>query len=505
MTAPLLELRDVVRHFGGVKALDGVSLSIMPGEIHCLAGENGSGKSTLIKIVSGVNTIDRGHILVDGTLVDTMTPRLAIAHGIQVIYQDFSLFGNLTVAENLALGAEVRAGRRLVNWRRMRAHAQAAVDRLGVALDLDATVDSLPTSGRQLVAIARALMADPLLLIMDEPTTTLTSREVAALFDVVRDIQSRGIAVLFVSHKMREMLAISERITILRSGLVVAGGPIGQFDEAGITRLMTGSEIAEDPYLWDASPATHPVLAVRDLSVRGVLHDINLTIGAGEIVGVSGLLGSGRTELALALFGLLPSYTGTVQIDGRDVALRSVRHAIANRIAYVPEDRLTEGLFLPESIDINLLCASFDRLSRGGVLRPEAMRDAAASAIRDMAIATPTGERPVVELSGGNQQRVVIGRWLLRHPRILILNGPTVGVDVGSKAGIHRTVRRLAREHGMAVIMISDDLPELIGNCNRVLVMHRGRLVDEVADTRNGPYETRRAERALSDRLRELA
>lgn len=506
MPAPLLELRDIAKHFAGVKALDGVSLAIQPGEIHCLAGENGSGKSTLIKVVSGVNSVDSGEILIDGEPVGHMTPRLAIARGVQVIYQDFSLFGNLTVAENLSIGAELRERRRIVSWRRMRAHAESAVRRLGVQLDLDATVDSLPTSGRQLVAIARALMADPRLLIMDEPTTALTGREVATLFGVVRDIQARGIAVLFVSHKMREMLDISERLTVLRSGRVVAAGPIGEFDEPAITRAMTGSEIAEDPYVWSGDDAAPNLLEVEGLTVPGELDAVSFSIRPGEIVGVSGLLGSGRTELALALFGMRPTYAGAIRMDGAPVRLDSVQAAIARRIAYVPEDRLTEGLFLPETIDRNIIVTALPRLSRFGVMR---MRDAAAAAartIRDMAIATPTGDRPVTQLSGGNQQRVVIGRWLLQDPRLLILNGPTVGVDVGSKAGIHRAIRALARARGLGVLMISDDLPELVGQCSRVLVMHRGRLTAELpgVPAEHGAAGLRATERALSDRLKAL-
>ncbi|NPD66220.1 sugar ABC transporter ATP-binding protein [Lichenicola cladoniae] len=502
MTVPLLELRDVAKHFAGVKALDGVSLSIGAGEIHCLAGENGSGKSTLIKVISGINAVDRGAILIDGADVGAMTPRQAIALGVQVIYQDFSLFGNLTVAENLSIGAELRNRRRIVNWRRMREHAEAAVQRLGVHLDLDATVDSLPVSGRQLVAIARALMADPRLLIMDEPTTALTGREVATLFGVVRDIQARGIAILFVSHKMREMLDISERLSVMRSGRVVANGPIADFDEVAITRAMTGTDIAEEPYLWEppADSQVSPLLEVDGLTVPGELQDVSLRLMPGEIVGISGLLGSGRTELALALFGMRPRYRGTISLDGRPIRLDSVRSAINQHIAYVPEDRLTEGLFLPETIDRNIIASSLDVLSRFGLMRTRAASDAAARTIRDMTIATPTGDRPVMQLSGGNQQRVVIGRWLLQEPRLLILNGPTVGVDVGSKAGIHRTIRALARERGLGVLMISDDLPELVGNCNRILVMHRGRLVEELA----GHEPPRLRERRLSERLKAL-
>ncbi|MBC9207209.1 sugar ABC transporter ATP-binding protein [Roseomonas aerophila] len=479
MTAPLIELRHIGKSFAAVRALQDVSLTIGRGEIHCLAGENGSGKSTLIKVISGVWQPDQGEILIDGQKISGLDPRAAIAHGVQVIYQDFSLFGNLTVAENLALSTELQAKRKLVSWGRVRRIAEEAKRKLGVELDLDALVETLPTAGKQLVAIARALMSDPRLLIMDEPTTALTGREVEALFRVVRDIQSRGIAVLFVSHKMREMLDISETLTVIRSGTVVAAGPISQFDEGSITRAMTGQEIAAEGYRWDGPAGATPLLDVSGLTIPGQLEDISLRVMPGEIVGISGLLGSGRTELALALFGMQPRYDGQIRIDGKDARLDSVQRAIAHGIAYVPEDRLTEGLFLTQTIDRNMLATSLGRLSRGGVVHGGRAAQEAAGMIQDMAIATPTGDRPVTQLSGGNQQRVVIGRWLLNDPRLLILNGPTVGVDVGSKAGIHRKIRELARERGLGVLMISDDLPELVDNCNRIVVLHRGRVVSD--------------------------
>ena len=501
VTAPLLELRDVHKRFAGVPALAGVSLAIAPGEIHCLAGENGSGKSTLIKIISGIIQPDSGEIWLGGKPQPQLAPRDAIAHGVQVIYQDFSLFPNLTVAENLGLGAELQGRRRVVSHGRIRQRAQAAIDQLGVHLPLDSLVERLPTAGRQLVAIARALAASPRLLIMDEPTTALTGREIATLFAVVRDIQARGIAVLFVSHKMREMLDIAERITILRNGSVVGGGPIAEFDEVTITRAMTGQDIAAEPYRWHAQPGAAPALSVAGLSVPGELEDVSFSIDPGEIVGVSGLLGAGRTELALALFGMRPGYHGTIAVAGRAVRLRSVQAAMRLGIAYVPEDRLTEGLFMPQTIDRNIFASSLPRLSHGGVLRLRQAAREAAEAIRSLAIATPDGQRPVRQLSGGNQQRVVLARWLVRAPRLLILNGPTVGVDVGSKASIHRTIRELARERGIAVLMISDDLPELVGNCNRLLLMHRGRLQPfDGAAAGVGGMET-----ALGERLKELA
>ncbi len=498
MTVPLIELRHIGKSFAGVHALDDLSLALAPGEIHCLAGENGSGKSTLIKIISGVFQPDQGEVLFDGVPMRGLTPIGAIARGVQVIFQDFSLFGNLTVAENLALSNELRDKRRVVNWRRVRKIAAQAVAQLGVDLDLDADVERLPTSGRQLVAIARALVSDARLIIMDEPTTALTGKEVETLFSIVRDIQARGISVLFVSHKMREMLEISERITVIRNGKLVASGPTAEFDEIAITRAMTGHDPSGQSYAWMPPAAgAAPRLQVSGLAVPGLFSDINLTAQAGEIIGISGLLGSGRTDFALTLFGMHPHYQGSIRIDGAEVKLASAQDAIAHGVAYVPEDRLTEGLFLSQTINRNLLASSYDRLAHHGLLDLAEARDGAEAMIRDMQIATPTGERPVVELSGGNQQRVVIGRWLMTQARVLVLNGPTVGVDVGSKADIHRKIRDLAATQGLAVLMISDDLPELVENCNRIVVMHRGRFTAEMAT-----HDT--SEEAISEHLKGL-
>jgi simple sugar transport system ATP-binding protein len=497
MTDAFIELRGIRKEFAGVRALDNMSLTIREAEIHCLAGENGSGKSTIIKVMSGVYQPDAGEVLIRGQSVGRLTPIASINHGIQVIYQDFSLFGNLTVAENLAMNTQLREKRRWVNWGRVRAIAKDAVARLGVDLDLDAEVGKLPTAGKQLVAIARALMSDARLIIMDEPTTALTRREVETLFHIVKDIQSKGIAVLFVSHKMREMMEISERITVMRNGGLVAEGPVSDFDEASLTRHMTGLDIVSKPYVW--TPGAHaeeaPRLEVSDLSLAGAFKDVNLTIRAGEIVGLSGLLGSGRTELALSLFGMMPADSGVIRVDGVDVTPSSTQEAIAAGIAYVPEDRLSEGLFLTQGIDRNILSTSYDALAPRLTIDQERADAMVADTITSMQIATPSGAKLVKELSGGNQQRVVLGRWLLTDARILILNGPTVGVDVGSKAEIHHKIRELAIAHGLGVLMISDDVLELVQNCNRIVLMHRGQLTERLdcAET---------SEEAVSEKLK---
>ena len=478
MAESLIELRHVGKRFAGIKALDDVSLSVRRGEIHCLAGENGSGKSTVIKVMSGVYRPDDGEVLVDGEPVRRLTPADSVARGVQVIYQDLSLFPNLSVAENLAMNGLLKERRRGVRWGEVRRIARTALDRLGIDLDLDAEVDTLPTSAKQIVAIARALQAEARLIVMDEPTTALTRNEVDRLLDITRTIQRDGVAVLFVSHKMREMLEVSERLTVMRNGRVVVEGPIGDFTEASITRHMTGRDLSHEAYVRPpGDEGVPPRLAVENLTVPGAVEGVDLTLRPGDVVGLSGLIGSGRTELALALFGLRPGHGGTVRIDGQPVRLGGVPSAIRHRIAYVPEDRLSAGVFPTQSVARNMLASSLDRVTRGLTVDRALAARASDDMIAAMQIATRSGSTPVGHLSGGNQQRVVIARWLMTEARILILNGPTVGVDVGSKAEIHRIIGDLARK-GLAVLMISDDVPELLQHCNSIILMHRGRFVD---------------------------
>lgn len=486
-----LELRNVSKRFAGVKALDGISLTILPGEIHCLAGENGSGKSTAIKVISGVYQPDAGEILIDGKPIVDMSPVDAIALGVQVIYQDFSLFGNLSVAENLALNTQLREKRIWVNWKEMHQLASEALRSLGVTIDLEAKVDTLSTAQKQLIAIARSLMSNVRLIIMDEPTSALTGKEIASLFKIVRDIQSKGIAILFVSHKIREMLDISERITVIRNGRKIADGPTKNFTEAIITKHMTGLDIQSEHFVWETAESTPvPRLEVRGLGLTGSYEDLNLKIFPGEIVGISSLLGSGRTEFALSLFGLLPGYRGEILLNDQAVNIKSVQDAIDNKIAYVPEDRLSEGVFPTQSINRNILSTMYSRISRHSIIDQNKAAQLASAMIKKLTIATPTGEKLVNQLSGGNAQRVVMGRWLLTGAQVLILNGPTVGVDVGSKAEIHKIIRALTREEKrLSVIMISDDVPELIQNCNRIVMMHKGRFVEELVTARTSEDE----------------
>lgn len=475
MSDAFLSLSHISKSFAGVQALDDVSLTVRPGEIHCLVGENGSGKSTLIKIIAGVVTPDQGEIVINGRPFRRLTPMDAIREGIQVIYQDFSLFPNLTVAENIALNYELSRNTRIVRWGQVRQMAQAALDKIGVRLALDAEVESIPVADKQLVAICRALVQNARLIIMDEATTALTEKEIRALFRVIRNVQQEGVAVLFVSHKLDEVLEIADKAMIIRNGKVVVDTDAAGLDRNKLVYYMTGRRIEEADYDY-APQRDRPLLEVSHLSSRGNFEDISFSLYPGEILGVTGLLGSGRTELALSLFGVLPVNSGEIRIDGQPARITSIQAAIQRGIGYVPEDRLTEGLFLDQSINRNIVIRTIDTLTQaGGLLSLPRLKARAREWISNLSIKTSDPELPVKSLSGGNQQRVVLAKWLASRPRILILNGPTVGVDVGSKSELHDIIRNLARE-GIGIMVISDDIPELLHVCNRILLMRRGRL-----------------------------
>ena len=477
--APVVEVRDVTKVYGGVHALKRVSLSLVPGEVHCLAGENGSGKSTLIKIISGVEKPDSGSIAIDGTVRRHLTPNDAILSGIQVIYQDFSLFPNLSAAENIAMLSEFAERRTFSSRSRMFAAAQRVVDDLGLRLDLQADVADLSVADRQLIAICRALVSDAKVLIMDEPTTALTRTEVDRLFRIVRHLQERGVAVVFVSHKLDEVLRISQRVTVLRNGELVESGPATDYDARKIARAMTGREIHEERKVSTLDADAPVLLQVENLSREGGFQDVSFTLRAGEILGITGLLGSGRSEIAEALFGVHAADSGTIIVSGERRSIRSIRDAVRAGIGYVPEDRLTQGLFLDVSIADNIIASSLDSYrTRAGLLDRGKIRESIASLFARLRIQAPNVGAVVRSLSGGNAQRVVLAKWLDRRPAIIILNGPTVGVDIGSKEEIIDILREQAAG-GMGVIVISDDIPELVTSCHRVLVIHDGRVSAE--------------------------
>jgi simple sugar transport system ATP-binding protein len=477
---PLVRMTGVTKTYAGITALSQVDFVVHPGEAVCLAGENGSGKSTLIKILAGVERPDGGVIELDGVSHSSMTPTEAASAGIAVIFQDFSLFPNLSVAENIAFGAELAAGVTFVRAREVRALAQRMLDRVGVPMDLSAPVERLPVAHKQLVAICRALASDARLIVMDEPTTALTNREVRALLDIIRRLKADGVAVIFVSHKLAEVLEVSEQVVVLRNGLKVAEGPATEFDARSLTRHMTGRDLAETgPGPLD--PRAPVLLTVQGLTKAGAFQGVGFSLREGEVLGISGLLGSGRTALAKALFGLVRPEAGRVTLDGREIVLGDPLRAAEAGIGYVPEDRLTEGLFLTQSILRNVGVGRLEAHARGPLLDLGALASDARDWLVRLRVKAPDPGAPVRSLSGGNQQRVVLARWLARAPRLLILNGPSVGVDVGSKAEIHAIIADLAAQ-GLGVIVISDDLPELMATCHRILVMVDGRIVEDIAN-----------------------
>lgn len=478
MSEYVLRALNVKKHFGGVKALKDVSLEIKKGEVHCLAGENGCGKSTLIKVISGFYTPDGGTVEFDGVPCPKVTPSVAIAAGVQVIYQDFSIFPNLTVMENLAINKELMRTSKLINWKRMRETAIEAVSKIGFKVDLDEKVENLSVADKQLIAISRALLNNAKLIIMDEPTTALTKKEVKALFEIIRSLQAQGIAILFVSHKLDEVFEICERFTILRSGENVAAGNTSELDDKKFSYYMTGREFDSNSR---PAPCTseETVLEVKNLSLHNGFKDVSFKLRKGEILGITGLLGSGRTELVQAIFGYTPADEGEIYVNGQKAQIRCVRDAIRYKIGYVPEDRLTEGLFLIQSISRNITVTKLDEYSnRMGVVDQKQADAEVEKWIKELSVATNNAVRPVQTLSGGNQQKVVLARWLANDLDVLILNGPTVGVDIGAKYDIHALIHKLA-EIGLAVIIVSDDLPEVLDNCHRVLIMRAGRIVGE--------------------------
>ena len=475
--APLLQLDHISKQFGGVKALDDVRFDVRRGEVLCLAGENGCGKSTLIKIISGVHQPERGAtMLFDGRSIEGLDPAAARALGIQVIWQDLALFPEMTVAENIGFESNLGARPRLVNYRSMRTAAVRILDRLGVKLDLHAPLRTLPIAQRQIVAVARALVAEATLVFMDEPTASLSQAETDALLAIVRRLSAEGIAVVFVSHRLAEVLDVCSRVTVLRDGRLVGTFPTEGMTQTRLTQLMTGKSFDYAVRTRDLSGAP-VVLSVETLSRAPDYADVSFTIRRGEIVGLTGRLGSGRTELALSLFGMAPATAGTVTLEGKPVRFASNREAIRAGVAYVSEDRLQLGLVQPQSISDNTAITVLDSLLGPGRLISARRQDALVDDwVRDLGVKIGHPDHAVSTLSGGNQQRIVLAKWLATHPKLLILDSPTVGVDVGARAGIFAIVHRLA-EAGMAILLISDEIPEVYFNADRILHMRDGRIV----------------------------
>jgi len=476
-TAPFIRLTGVSKTFTGLKVLKDVNFDVRPGEVHALLGENGAGKSTLIKIISGFHHPDEGgEVAVNGKAVHFATPRDARDAGIATVYQELLLFPDLSVAENIFLGHAPRTPLGRLDWTTMRAKARALLDDLDSReLDVDARVGGLSVANRQRVEIAKALSMDAKLLIMDEPTASLADADVRRLLDVVRRLKARGVAIVYISHRMPEVFALADRVTVLRDGALIGTRDIGEVDDAALVSMMVGRSI-DQLFPKVQVPIGEPVLELRDVSHRDEVRNVSLTLRAGEILGIAGLVGSGRTELALTIFGITPATSGEILLNGQPVVIRSPQQARDIGIAYVPEDRGLQGLIRPQTIRENVSLALLSRISRFTIVDRARELAMAKDAITRFGIRARGPEQPARQLSGGNQQKVVLAKWIATKPKVLIMDEPTRGIDVGAKSEIHALMSRLAGE-GLAVIMISSELPEVLGMSDRILVMNGGRMV----------------------------
>jgi len=476
---PLIEVVSIRKAFVGVQALDGVSFDVRPGEVHALVGENGAGKSTLIRIMTGAETPDAGTLLVAGHPLSGLDPASARAMGIAAIYQQPSLFPDLTVAENIALVNEPGGVWRRVNRRGRVERARGLLVRAGASIDPARLASTLSLPEQQLVEIARAIGADARIVIMDEPTASLGEHEVRHLFTVIRGLRAAGSAIIYISHRLDEVFEIADRVTVLRDGTAVATRPIAEVDRPTLIAMMVGREVTQMFPKRPGVPASGGAAAALELvgvSNPSVgVRDVSLSIARGEIVGLAGLVGCGRSELAETIFGLTPARSGEIRIDGAVVRIGSPAQAIAHRIGYVPKDRRQHGVVPEMTVTQNTGLASLKAVSRSGLIRPAIERRAAEGFISQLRIRTSSAGAAVDTLSGGNQQKVALARWLMIDPRVLMLDEPTQGVDVGAKAEIHAIIADLAAR-GVAILLMSSELPELLGLCDRVAVMRAGTI-----------------------------
>ncbi|MBB5777469.1 sugar ABC transporter ATP-binding protein [Nonomuraea jabiensis] len=474
---PVLSLSQVSKAFGAVRAVREVSLALFPGEVHALAGENGAGKSTIVKILSGVHRPDSGRILLDGEPVEFGGPADAQRAGVAVIYQEPTLFPDLSVMENIFMGRQPR-GRLGIDRRAMRAGAAELFGRLGVHLDPDQPARGLSIADQQLVEIAKALSRQARVLVMDEPTAALSGTEVARLFGVARTLRSQGCALLFISHRLEEIFELCRRVTTLRDGAYVAEDLIADITPDDLVRRMVGREL-EALFPKQETEAGEVALKVRRLTREGVFTDVSFDVRRGEIVALAGLVGAGRSEVARAVFGIDRWDAGSVEVDGRRLRPASPTAAMAAGLALVPEDRRQQGLVMDLSIERNIGLAGLADVRRGPLVSRAAERERARDWAVRLRLKFARLTDAVSVLSGGNQQKVVLAKWLARRPSVLIVDEPTRGIDVGTKAEVHRLLSELAAS-GVAVLMISSELPEVLGMADRVLVMHEGRLAAEI-------------------------
>lgn len=473
----ILEMKNISKAFYGVQALNNVDFSVLRGETHILLGENGAGKSTLVKILSGAYHKDAGEIFFDGEQIEISTPLDAQRKGISIIYQEFNLIPGLSVAENIFLGREPVKGNKLINWRVLNEDAKAILDKLHADVSPTALVATLSVAEQQFVEIAKALSFGAKLIIMDEPSATLTPAEIDRLFAVIRDLKRAGVSIIYISHHLDEIFEIGDRVTVLRDGELVATDDIKNVTKDMIIRWMVGRDLT-NTYPPRTTTPGEVVLEVQNLSRRGELHDISFHLRRGEILGIAGLVGSGRTELVRALYGADPIDRGEIKLHGRTLAIKTPKESIKNGIGFLPEDRKQEGLVLEQSVKNNVTLANLVKVVKNGIISGSAEKAAVDEYVRNLGIRTVNQQVLIKNLSGGNQQKVVLAKWLFTDSDILIFDEPTRGIDVGAKYEIYQLMNRLT-EQGKSVIMVSSELPEIIGMSDRVLVLHNGRITGE--------------------------
>ncbi len=474
----VVSMHHISKTYAGMNALSNVSFELMEQEVHCLIGSNGSGKSTLMKILSGVESPDHGaEIVIGEKSFSSLTRAQAIQAGISIIFQDLSLFPNLTVWENICFSDNIY-GSFFTDKKKMRSTAIEKIEELGENLDPDVLVGDLPIAKKQIVAICRALVGNLRVLIMDEPTSSLTAKEVSVLFTIVRKLISSGVTVVFISHKLDEIKEIADVVTVIKDGLLVGQLSREEISKKAIVELMTGEKV-NIKKLDTKIVSERNVLEVRSLTRFGEYYDINLSVREGEIIGITGLIGSGRTELAMSLAGLTAPDQGEIILEGKSLHMKRINDGINSGIAYVPEDRLNLGLVLPRTVSENLLSTTLNKqLNRIRLLDSGIRNRMVEHLITRLGIKIPSAEAGINTLSGGNQQKVVLAKWLAINPKVLILDGPTIGIDIAARASIYEIIRKLALE-GMGVIIISDEIEEVLGNSHRIYVMHEGRLTGE--------------------------
>jgi rhamnose transport system ATP-binding protein len=473
---PVMVLADVSKQFGATRALQGAGIELFAGEVHALVGENGAGKSTLIKTMTGIHQPDGGEVRIDGELVTLGSAADAQRRGIVAIYQEPMIFPDLSVAENIFMGHRGRG--RLARWRRMYDEAGEILRSLDIDLDPRAQANTLTVGAQQAVEIAKAISLDARVLIMDEPTASLSAHEAQRLFSQVERLRARGVAVLFISHRLDEVFRIADRITVFRDGRRISTRPVGDMTEDLLVREMVGREVG-DFFVRTRHEPGDVALRVSNLGRAGTFEDVSFEVRAGEVVGLAGLVGAGRTDVGLALFGIAPADTGTISVDGREVRISSPRDALGSGIAYMTEDRRKLGLSLPQSVTANITLPRIAAFrGRFGLVDRDSERATAGSFRERLNIRTASLDTPVGNLSGGNQQKTMLAKWLNVAPRVLVLDEPTRGIDVGAKADVHRLIDDLARE-GIAVVVISSDLPEVLAMSDRVIVMREGRVRGE--------------------------